>query len=139
MSESSPATALNRRQLFSSAGAVAAGGLFLQQAVSAAENAATQVEDRGSSIRITSLRAFPIGPKVYVKIETNQKITGWGEITGLEPIVAAALAHSLFELLDDQNPTRIEHLWQKLYRAHRDMRGGPFMVHVISAIDMALW
>ena len=33
----------------------------------------------------------------------------------------------------------IEHLWQKLYRAHRDMRGGPFMTHVISAIDMALW
>ena len=49
------------------------------------------------------------------------------------------LAQSLFELLDGENPTRIEYLWQKLYRAHRDMRGGPFMVHTISGIDMALW
>jgi galactonate dehydratase len=42
-------------------------------------------------------------------------------------------------LLKDENPTRIEHLWQKLYRAHRDIRGGPFMVHVIAGIDIALW
>ena len=46
---------------------------------------------------------------------------------------------SLFELLDGENPTRIEHLWQKLFRANRNMRGGPLMVHTISGIDMALW
>lgn len=66
-------------------------------------------------------------------------MTGWGEIDQLEPNVAIALAKALFELLDGENPTRIEHLWQKLYRAHRDMRGGPFMVHTIAGIDMALW
>ena len=49
------------------------------------------------------------------------------------------LAESLFELLDGENPTRIEHLWQKIYRAHRDIRGGPFMVHTLAGIDMALW
>jgi galactonate dehydratase len=43
------------------------------------------------------------------------------------------------ELLVDENPTRVEYLWQKLYRSHRDMRGGPFMTHTISAVDMALW
>src|SRR5262249_32287486 len=31
------------------------------------------------------------------------------------------------------------YLWQKLYRAHRDIRGGPFMCHTIAGIDMALW
>lgn len=46
---------------------------------------------------------------------------------------------SLFELLDGENPTRIEHLWQKIYRSHRDMRGGPFMTHTLAGIDMALW
>src|SRR5262249_26600333 len=50
-----------------------------------------------------------------------------------------ALAQAFFELLDRENPTRIEFLWQKMYRAHRDMRGGPFMVHTIAGIDMALW
>jgi galactonate dehydratase len=53
--------------------------------------------------------------------------------------VSRPLAESLFELLEGENPTRIEHIWQKLYRAHRDIRGGPFMVHTIAGIDIALW
>jgi galactonate dehydratase len=113
--------------------------MLLNDALSAQENPAAQVQDKGSSIRITALRATPVGPKAYVKIETSQGIVGWGEITGLDPKVASSLAESLFELLSGENPTRIEHLWQKLFRAHRDMRGGPFMVHTLSAIDMALW
>lgn len=110
-----------------------------EEFVAAVQNPAAQVEDRSSSIRITRLTPTAVGPKVFVKIETNHGITGWGEIDQLEPQVAAALARSMFELLDGENPTRIEHLWQKLYRAHRDMRGGPFMVHTIAGIDMALW
>ena len=130
---------LGRRSLLGTSAALAAGGLFLNEAVAAQDNPAAQVGDRTTSIRISALKAIPIGPKVYVKIETNLKVTGWGEITGLEPKVGAALAESLFALLDGENPTRIEHLWQKLYRSHRDMRGGSFMTHTISAIDMALW
>ncbi len=97
------------------------------------------VKDAGASVRIKALTATPAGPKVFVKIETDAGVTGWGEIDQLEPRVAAALARSLFELLDGENPTRIEHLWQKLFRAHRNIRGGPFMVHAIAGIDMALW
>jgi galactonate dehydratase len=112
---------------------------FVNRAVADEQNPATQVTDRASSLRITGLKTYWVGPIVYVKIETNHGITGWGEIDQLEPHVAALLARSLFELLDGENPTRIEHLWQKLFRSHRDMRGGPFMVHTIAGIDMALW
>ena len=80
-----------------------------------------------------------MGTKAYLKLETNHKIFGWGEITGLDPNVACDVARSVFELLDGQNPTRIEHLWQKVYRAHRNIRGGSFLTHVLSAVDMALW
>jgi galactonate dehydratase len=129
--------AVDRRGLL---GAVA-GGFALGQALAEPATAAPDagVADRASAIRITRLKATPVGPKAFVKIETNHNVTGWGEITGLEPRVASALAESLFELLDGENPTRIEHLWQKVFRSHRDMRGGPFMVHTLSAIDMALW
>lgn len=126
---------LNRREVLGTAGALAAGGVLLAGGAAAG----AQVEDRGSSVRITGLRASPVGTKAYVKVETNRNVIGWGEITGLEPRVACALAESLRELLVGENPTRVEHLWQKLYRSHRDMRGGPFMTHTISAIDMALW
>src|SRR6266404_420292 len=134
MSEESQGAAINRRELLESAGLVAAGGLLL-----GAGGAQAAGEDRASAIKITRLKAMPVGPKAYFKIETSHNITGWGEVTGLEPKVACALAESLFELLDGENPTRVEYLWQKLYRSHRDMRGGPFMVHTLSAIDMALW
>ena len=132
---------VSRRDLLA-AGALAASGAMLassSDALAAQPAAGGQVVDRGSAIRITALRALPAATKAYVKIETNANVTGWGEITGLEPRVACGLAESLRELLIDENPTRVEHLWQKVFRAHRDMRGGPFMTHTLSAIDMALW
>jgi galactonate dehydratase len=137
MSEERQDTGIDRRALLGAVGGAAAGGMLLEHAFAAGPGG--NVADKGSAIRITALRATPVGAKAYFKIETNHKITGWGEVTGLEPKVACALAESLFELLDGENPTRVEHLWQKLFRSHRDMRGGPFMVHTLSAIDMALW
>jgi galactonate dehydratase len=130
---------LDRREMLGTMGLAAAAGLTLAGAVSGADAVAASVEDRGAGIKITSLRGIPCGPKTFLKIETDKKVTGWGEVTGCEPKVAAVLAESLFELLDGENPTRVEHLWQKLFRSHRDMRGGSIMVHVISGIDMALW
>ncbi len=128
-----------RRDLLSGLGAMAAAQALLSDTLSAQSNPAANVEDRASNIKITKLTATPADPKVIVKIETNYGITGWGEISNVIPNVAQALAHRMFELLDGQNPTRIEHLWQLMYRSHRNLRGGPFMVHTISAIDMALW
>jgi len=97
------------------------------------------IEDKGSQIRINALRAIPVGKKGYVKIETNMGISGWGEINNMETKVACALAESLGQIVIGENPTRIEHHWQRMFRAHRNLRGGGLMVHTISAIDMALW
>ena len=139
MSKESEAPVVGRRQWFSAVAAAATAGALFPQANVQEQALGAPVEDRGSAIRITALTALPAGTKAYLKIDTSHKVTGWGEVTGLDPAVACALARSLFELLDGENPTRVEHLWQKLYRSHRDMRGGPFMTHVLSAIDMALW
>ncbi len=112
--------------------------------IAKADNPGVAVEDRATGIRITAARATPIGTpqgtKTVLKIETNQPgIVGWGEISQLPPTVVVPLVELFFELLDGENPTRVDHLWQKMYRAHRDFRGGAFMVHTISGIDMALW
>ena len=138
----------NRRDWLTSLGALAAGGLAASSfaprfneafGVDDANNPAANVGDRTTTIKITKLTATAMQRKVFLKLETNHGVTGWGEIDQLEPYVAALLAKSLFELLDGENPTRIEHLWQKIYRSHRDMRGGPFMTHTLAGIDMALW
>ena len=44
----------------------------------------TEVEDKGSRIRVNALNTIPIGQKAYVKIETNMGVTGWGEINNME-------------------------------------------------------
>jgi galactonate dehydratase len=130
---------LSRRRLLAGMGAAAAGMAVVNRAVGDESNPAAQIADRASSIRITGMKTYWVGPIVYVKIETNLGVSGWGDLKGVDPRPAQVLARSLFELIDGENPTRIEHLWQKMYRAHRDMRGGPLMVHTIAAIDIALW
>ena len=129
----------SRREMLSTAAAIAAGTALLQEVVGAQQNPATQVVDRSSTIRITGMKTYWVNPCVIVKIETNHGIVGWGDLKGVDPRVSKVLAESLFELLKDENPTRIEHLWQKIYRSHRNIRGGAFMIHTLAAIDMALW
>jgi galactonate dehydratase len=134
---------LGRRNLMSGASA-AIGMAFLNRAINADDDAGkqvpgAQVADTGSAIRLTEMRLYWVGPVVYLKLETNMGVSGWGDLKGVDPRPAKVLAESLFELIKGENPTRIEHIWQKLYRAHRDIRGGAFMVHTIAAIDIALW
>src|SRR5436853_6695259 len=127
------------RRLLASLGGAAAGHALLAQAVSAQDNPAAQVADRASTIRITGLRATWVNPCVFVRIETNHGIVGWGDIKGVDPWVSKPLVESLYQLLDGENPTRIEYLWQKIFRAHRNVRGGAFLIHTLAAIDNALW
>ncbi len=138
----------SRRELLTCLGSFTAGCVAanafqgnLEEVIAADDpkNPAANVGDRSSSIKLTKLTATPMQRKVFLKLETNLGVTGWGEIDQLEMYAAATLARSMFELLEGENPTRIEYLWQKIYRAHRDMRGGPFMTHTLAGIDMALW
>src|SRR5258708_30121272 len=130
---------LSRREILAAGGTAAAAGFLMAQHAAGADNPAANVEDKGADIKITAIKTFPTGPKCFYRIDTNKNVSGWGEVTGSEPKVSAVLAESLFELLDQENPTRVEYLWQKLYRAHRDIRGGAVITHLISPIDMALW
>ncbi len=126
---------VNRRGFFS--GATVALGAALPEGAEA--GAATGVEDRSSRIRITDAVPHLCRDRVFLRVDTNLGISGWGEIKGVVPTVAAELARSMLTLLRGENPTRIEHLWQTLYRAERNQRGGAFMLHCIAGYDMALW
>src|SRR5262249_11945277 len=131
---------VSRRDILASMGAIAGGAAFLNHAVAQEKNPANQVADSASSLRINGMKTYRVQHKVYVELLTNNpKINGWGEVSALVPTAAEELTKAIFELLDGENPTRIEYLWQKVYRAHRDIRGGPFMVHTLAGIDMALW
>src|SRR5688500_9459618 len=96
----------SRREALTTAGALAAGTALINEAVAAQQNPAAQVADRSSSIRLSRMRATWVGPTVYVKLETNHGIVGWGEIKGVDPRVSKPLVEALYELIDGENPTR---------------------------------
>jgi len=90
-------------------------------------------------IKITALKTFPVGNMVFVKVYTNQGVTGLGEgsFTGRAATVKAAIEEHE-RLLIGRNPTEIELLWQQMFRWPR-ARSGPMLNAALSAIDIALW
>jgi galactonate dehydratase len=96
-------------------------------------------------MKITSVKAIPSSAKtpfgsrnyVYVKIETDEGITGWGEST-CGPSAVVDMVNEFGETLVGKDPGRIEEHWQRLYH-HFHVRGGVIQMSAISGIEIALW
>jgi galactonate dehydratase len=76
---------------------------------------------------------------VFVEVRTNQGITGLGEasLEGKTEAVVGAI-RDVADYLIGEDPTRIEHHWQTIYR-HSFWRGGVVIGSAISGIEQALW
>ena len=76
---------------------------------------------------------------IFVEVRTNAGITGLGEasLEGKTKAVVGAI-NDIAEYLIGQDPTRIEHHWQTIYR-HSFWRGGVVIGSAISGIEQALW
>ena len=89
-------------------------------------------------MRITAVRPVFVDRYLFVQIETDAGITGLGESGAwgyLEP--SAAVVDKFRAYLVGEDPLRIEHHWQYLYRWSH-FRGAAIM-GALSAIDVALW
>jgi galactonate dehydratase len=117
------------------------------QPQAAAPAGASALADFGSKVRITNLKTFgvtipgapPDRPYVFVKLETDAGLVGWGEGT-LEGKAGAVMAciNDFREFLIGADPVPVEHHWQSMY-VHSFYRAGPVMGSAISALDQALW
>ena len=91
-------------------------------------------------MKIARLATYHAAPRwLFLKIETDEGITGWGEpvVEGRARAVEAAV-HELAGYLVGQDPARINDLWQVLYRGGF-YRGGAVFMSAIAGIDQALW
>ncbi|SEW51934.1 galactonate dehydratase [Chitinophaga arvensicola] len=78
---------------------------------------------------------------IFIKIVTDQPgLWGWGEAT-LEWHTRAVVGavEDISQLLIGEDPRRIEHLWQMMYRQHFWHGNGIVRGTAISGIDIALW
>ena len=91
-------------------------------------------------MKITKLNTYLVRPRwCFLEIETDEGIVGWGEpvIEGKAASVEACV-NEMAEYIIGKDPTKIEDIWNLLYRAGF-YRGGPIMMSAIAGIDQALW
>lgn len=91
-------------------------------------------------MKITKLTTFVVPPRwLFLKIETDEGITGWGEpvVEGRAETVAACVAE-LADYLVGKDPSPIEDHWTVLYRGGF-YRGGAIHMSALAGIDQALW
>ncbi len=78
---------------------------------------------------------------IFVKVLTDQQgLVGWGEATlewHTRSVVGAV--EDLASLLIGEDPTRIEYLWQIMFRQHFWHGHGIVRATAIAGIDLALW
>ena len=82
-----------------------------------------------------------------VRVETDEKVTGIGEVESLAPAIQAIVnaqpahnhARGLRELLIGRDPTQPQQLWELMYEATDYIGRRGLIMHAIGGIDMALW
>lgn len=91
-------------------------------------------------MKIIKHTLYQVPPRwLFLKIETDEGITGWGEpvIEGRASTVKGAV-DELMEYLTGKDPLDIEDHWNVLYRGGF-YRGGPILMSALAGIDQALW
>jgi galactonate dehydratase len=95
-------------------------------------------------MKITNVRTVVVNARmrnwVFVKIETDQAgLWGWGEASlEWKTRAVAGAIEDFAPMLIGEDPSRIEHLYQKMYR-QSFWRAGVIGMSAISGIDQALW
>jgi galactonate dehydratase len=91
-------------------------------------------------MKITRLTTYLTPPRwLFLQIETDAGISGWGEpvLEGRAHTVATAVSE-LADYLVGKDPLRIEDHWTVLYRSGF-YRGGGIHMSALAGIDQALW
>lgn len=105
-----------------------------------AADAATGADARGDGDRIGRIETFLVPPRwLFVRIETEAGLVGWGEasLEGHAEAVAGAM-EAVRDRIVGHSPDRIEDIWQMLHRLGF-YRGGPVLMSAIAGVDQALW
>ena len=91
-------------------------------------------------MKITRLTTYLVPPRwCFLKIETDEGISGWGEpvLEGRAHAVAA-MVDELADYLIGKDPRHIEDHWTVMYRGGF-YRGGGIHMSALAGIDQALW
>lgn len=95
-------------------------------------------------MKITNIEAFLCDggwwPWIFVKVETDEGVTGWGECSDnrVNPYGILGCVEDLKPILIDADPRAVENLYWQMYRLARPNLGG-VVQKAIAGIEVALW
>ena len=90
-------------------------------------------------MKIIAIKPFVLSAGIFIKVETNAGIYGIGEAgMSLRGPAVAEVLNMMAPILVGEDPRRIEHLWQVMYRGGF-FPGGGIQSAAVSAVDIALW
>ncbi|TDF99489.1 mandelate racemase/muconate lactonizing enzyme family protein [Paenibacillus piri] len=90
---------------------------------------------------ITNLTSYllPWG-SLFIKLDTDEGISGWGECSPMGGHVLQAMAvHSLKPLVIGNDPFDVEVLWEKMFLRPYKLGPSGSLLETISGIDIAIW
>ncbi|HEX2037973.1 MAG TPA: galactonate dehydratase [Chloroflexota bacterium] len=91
-------------------------------------------------MKITKLETFLVQPRwLFLKLHTDEGIVGLGEpILEGRALTCQTAVKELEPWLIGEDPTKIVHLWQSMYK-HAFYRGGEILTSALSGVEQALW
>src|ERR687898_3280123 len=92
------------------------------------------------ALKITRLETFLVKPRwLFLKVHTDEGVVGPGEpILEGRALTCQTAVKELEPWLIGEDPTRVVHLWQSMYK-HSLYRGGEILTSALSGIEQALW
>ncbi|MEL6562288.1 MAG: mandelate racemase/muconate lactonizing enzyme family protein [Bacteroidota bacterium] len=103
-------------------------------------NAINASERQSSGLKITDVKSFLFKKANFIKIETNEGISGWGESDGSNKKFAANyLATNLKKYIIGKDPFDSEAIWHECYL--KGLEAGIAGIHpgTLAGVDNALW
>ncbi|MBQ0734676.1 mandelate racemase/muconate lactonizing enzyme family protein [Aquimarina celericrescens] len=125
--------------LSATATAIATTSSFTNELV---ENSLTLIPaDTPSDIKITHVSTFRVKRAIFIKIETNAGVTGWGEASSNSPmeVVESFILKTMPKTIIGMNPFDTELIWNRLFWENHDLGPSGALSYAIAGIDLALW
>jgi L-alanine-DL-glutamate epimerase-like enolase superfamily enzyme len=91
-------------------------------------------------IKITAVKAYAMKKALYVKVETDAGVSGWGEGSHDNiALTAQAVEEFIAPKVKGKDPFQSEYLWNWLYYSEEDIGQSGLWPGAIAGFDNALW
>ncbi len=90
-------------------------------------------------ITITDVKTYILGRCIFVKVETNTGISGWGESSPNSREIMRSFIEDLKRFVIGQNPFNTEYIWDQMFWGRHDLGPSGALTYAIAGIDLAIW